>query len=101
MIAKLADGAVADRLARLNALTEVSWCLRDGKLYKSFRFTDFAQAFGFMTAVALLAERQNHHPQWCNVYGRVEIHLSTHEACGVSERDFALAESIETLPGRG
>ncbi len=69
---------------------------RDG-IRKSYRFADFAHAFGFMARVALLAEKADHHPEWFNVYNRVEITLTTHEAKGLSERDVALARVIERL----
>jgi 4a-hydroxytetrahydrobiopterin dehydratase len=64
-------------------------------IVKSFRFKDFGQAFGFMTQVALAAERMDHHPEWSNVYNRVDILLSTHVAGGVTERDVALALAID------
>lgn len=64
---------------------------------RSFFFQDFSQAFGFMTRVALLAERMNHHPEWFNVYDRVDITLSTHECGGLSGRDVDLAEAIGLL----
>ncbi len=73
------------------------WELKAGKLYRHCRFTDFVDAFGFMARVALLAERMNHHPEWSNVYNRVEIELTTHDAGGISERDFALATQIDAL----
>lgn len=75
------------------------WRLRsDGlALERSFRFGDFSAAFGFMTRVALLAERADHHPEWSNVYNRVEIALTTHDAGGLSERDVAMARGIEAL----
>jgi 4a-hydroxytetrahydrobiopterin dehydratase len=73
------------------------WNLREGKLYRKFVFTNFIEAFGFMSRVALLAETMNHHPEWSNIYGSVEIFLTTHDAGGISKRDFQLAESIDAL----
>lgn len=64
----------------------------------TFVFADFVEAFGFMSQVALLAERMNHHPDWRNVYNRVEISLTTHDARGLTERDFELAAAIDRLP---
>lgn len=80
--------------------TQISdWSLREGKLYRSIQFPDFATAFGFMTQIALIAEKMDHHPEWLNVYGRVDISLSTHEVGGISERDFALAARINAILG--
>ena len=73
------------------------WCLKNEKLYREFSFENFVQAFGFMTSVALLAESMNHHPEWFNVYNKVEIYLTTHDAGGVSEKDFALIKGIERI----
>ena len=67
------------------------------KLYKEFKFVDFVAAFGFMTQVAMLAERANHHPEWFNVYNKVRISLTTHDADGISKRDFELAQEISKL----
>jgi 4a-hydroxytetrahydrobiopterin dehydratase len=64
---------------------------------RTFAFPDFIAAFGFMTRVALLAERANHHPEWSNVYGRVKIVLTTHDVDGLSERDLRLAAEIDAL----
>lgn len=64
---------------------------------KAFKFSDFNAAFGFMTRVALAAEKADHHPEWFNVYNRVEITLTTHDAGGLSERDVALARRIERI----
>lgn len=71
-----------------------------GAICRTFRFADFGQAFGFMTQVALAAERADHHPEWSNVYDRVEIALTTHDAGGVSERDVALARRIDAAYAR-
>ncbi len=92
-IQKLTPEDIHSRLPKL-----AGWELRDGKLHRDFRFDDFVAAFGFMSSVALLAERANHHPEWSNVYNRVSIDLTTHDAGGLSERDFALAEAIDLLP---
>lgn len=73
------------------------WSLHQDKLYRQFMFENFIEAFGFMSQVALLAEAMNHHPEWTNVYNRVNIHLTTHDAGGVSERDFTLAGQINSL----
>jgi len=64
---------------------------------REFRFADFSEAFGFMARVALLAEKLDHHPEWFNVYNRVEIELTTHDAGGLSARDVALARAIDAL----
>ncbi len=73
------------------------WTLDGQKLYRKFVFEDFTRAFGFMTQVALLAEAMNHHPEWSNVWNRVEIHLTTHDAGGLSDLDFRLAGRIDSL----
>jgi 4a-hydroxytetrahydrobiopterin dehydratase len=78
------------------------WALAEDKksISQKFKFKDFAAAWSFMTHVALLAEKADHHPEWSNVYNKVEIVLNTHEAGGVTERDIALAEAIGGI-GRG
>lgn len=71
---------------------------KDQKLQATFKFKDFMEAFGFMTEVAFHAEKQNHHPNWSNVYNTVEIHLTTHDAGNtVTEKDQKLAKTIETI----
>lgn len=70
---------------------------RGGQLQRSLVFADFVQAFGFMAQVALLAERMNHHPEWRNVYNRVDISLTTHDAGGLSSLDLALAQAIDRV----
>jgi 4a-hydroxytetrahydrobiopterin dehydratase len=76
-----------------------AWRLQDGKLALSLQFQDFSMAWGFMSRVALLAEQQQHHPEWLNVYNRVEIALVTHDAGGLTKKDFNLADSINGLLG--
>jgi len=86
--------------ARAALLEELSgWVAVEGRdaLRKSFKFNSFNQAWGFMTRVALAAEAQNHHPEWSNVYNRVEIVLTTHECGGLSQRDAKLARSIDAF----
>lgn len=75
------------------------WTLGDGKLRREIRFRDFSEAFGFMTRVALVAERMDHHPDWSNVWNRVAIELTTHDVGGVTELDVALARAIDALAG--
>ncbi len=82
---------------RLEAHTE--WALQGTKLYRRLVFEDFVHAFGFMTQIAIIAEKIDHHPEWANVYRTVDIYLTTHEAGGVSERDFELLAKIEHLIG--
>ena len=80
-------------------VTLPEWRPMDGRdaIRREFRFRDFNEAWGFMARVALLAETQDHHPEWSNVWNRVEIVLSTHDAGGLSERDVTLARAIDAL----
>jgi len=74
------------------------WKEENNKLTRSFTFADFSEAFGFMARVALLADRMDHHPEWSNVYNKVDIHLSTHDAGDVvTDKDRALAGAIDKL----
>ena len=73
------------------------WTLEGDKLWRRFVFVDFSEAFGFMSRVALAAEAMNHHPEWSNVWNRVEIALTTHDAGGLSKLDFELAGRINRL----
>lgn len=73
------------------------WSLKNGKLHREFQFADFVTAFGFMTEVAIKAECRNHHPEWFNVYRKVVVDLTTHEAGGVSSRDFELAKVMDEI----
>jgi 4a-hydroxytetrahydrobiopterin dehydratase len=97
MISQYGNDEIEKMLSELNAELPDPWEIRDGKLHKQFKFSNFIDAFGFMTRVALHAEKLDHHPAWSNVYNRVEIDLITHEAGGISARDFELAEIIEQL----
>lgn len=76
----------------------MAWIEQNNELYQSFEFKDFSEAFAFMTRVALLAEKQNHHPRWSNVWNRVEIQLNTHDAGNtVTDKDRKLAAAIDKL----
>ena len=81
------------------AETLPEWRMAEGRdaIRRAFRFRDFSEAWGFMSRVALLAEAQDHHPEWSNVWNRVEIVLSTHDAGGLSARDIRLAQAIDAL----
>ena len=94
MIAKLNDDERTRMFEELNG-----WSLQNDRdaIQKSFRFKNFQEAFAFMTRVALLAEKQDHHPEWFNVYNRVDITLATHDVDGLSERDARLATSIDAI----
>lgn len=94
MIARLDDGERKAALAQLPEWTPVQD--PDG-ICRLFSFPDFNAAFGFMTRVALLAEKADHHPEWSNVYNRVTITLTTHDAKGLSRRDIDLALAIDAL----
>ena len=93
-IAKLEPDEIARRLTSL-----AGWTVVEGKLHREFRFADFVAAFGFMTRAALVAERMNHHPEWFNVWNTVRVDLTTHDASGISERDFELAAAMDRLAG--
>ena len=78
------------------------WTSVDGRdaIAKQFRFADFNAAFAFMTSVALHAEKHDHHPEWFNVYNRVEVTLATHDAGGVTQKDLALARFMDEMAGK-
>ncbi len=84
------------------ALKQLSgWSAKDGRdaIVKTFKFKDFNAAFGFMTRVALLADKLDHHPEWFNVYNRVDVLLATHDADGVTELDMTLAKFMDEAAG--
>jgi 4a-hydroxytetrahydrobiopterin dehydratase len=94
MVARLTGDERARLLGELQGWREAEG--RDA-IEKSFTFPDFNAAFGFMSRVALMAEKMDHHPEWSNVYNRVEVTLSTHDAGGLSGRDITLAKFIDGL----
>lgn len=94
MVEKLGE---TDRAKLAGDLPE--WTLDGEYLKRSFRFADFVEAFGFMARVALLAQSQDHHPEWSNVWNKVDIALTTHDADGLSARDAKLAKAIDALLG--
>ncbi len=91
-LTKLSSNEINSRLTELSG-----WDFQDGKLHRDFKFSDFVEAFGFMSRVALLAEAAGHHPEWFNVYNTVKIDLATHDVNGVSQADFDLAIKINRL----
>lgn len=94
MVARLTDGMRDEALASLPEWTHDAE--RDG-IRRRFTFKDFNEAFGFMTRVALMADKADHHPEWSNVWNRVDILLTTHDAGGLSTRDIHLAKAIDAL----
>ena len=92
--ALLSDAEIQSLLAKL-----AGWQVNGNKLRRELRFPDFSAAFGFMTRLALAAEKLDHHPEWSNVYNRVTIELSTHDAGGLTVLDFELARSANSLLG--
>jgi 4a-hydroxytetrahydrobiopterin dehydratase len=90
MIARLTDAEIAAALPAIPG-----WARNGDGIERQYRFADFVTAFGFMARVALLAEKADHHPEWSNVYNKVDIRLTTHDAGGLSARDFALARAID------
>jgi 4a-hydroxytetrahydrobiopterin dehydratase len=96
MSGKLEGAARADALASLKGWAETPG--RDA-IRRVFTFGDFVAAFGFMTRVALIAERMDHHPEWSNVYRTVDVTLTTHDAGGLTQKDVALAQAMDRLAG--
>jgi 4a-hydroxytetrahydrobiopterin dehydratase len=91
---RLSDAEIQTRLASLSG-----WTFAAGKLRREFRFADFSEAFGFMARTALAAEKMDHHPDWSNVWNRVTVELSTHDAGGLTTLDFELAGAMDRLVG--
>ena len=91
-ITKVTEAEIQDLIAELGA-----WTVENGKLHREYKFRNFVQAFGFMTQVALLAERAAHHPEWSNVYNKVMVDLTTHDAGGITQKDLDLARQMEQV----
>jgi 4a-hydroxytetrahydrobiopterin dehydratase len=89
---KLSEKEIQQEVEKLDG-----WKVVGGKVNKTFEFEDFVQAFGFMTRVAMEAEKMNHHPEWFNVYNRVRIDLVTHDVSGISNYDIKLAKTIDRV----
>ncbi len=89
----------AERAEALDALPDWDYVEARDAITRTLVFADFAEAFGFMARVALMAEKADHHPEWSNVYNRVEILLTTHDAGGLSHRDVELATAIDVIVG--
>jgi 4a-hydroxytetrahydrobiopterin dehydratase len=93
-IAKLSDAARVSARARIPAWSDVVG--RDA-IHRSFKFADFNTAFGFMTRAALVAEKLDHHPEWFNVWNRVDVTMTTHDAGGLTDLDIQLAEAMDKI----
>jgi len=96
MAEKLTGDARKSALSSIPGWTEV---MERDAIFRKFEFRNFNEAFGFMTRVALLAEKRDHHPEWFNVYRTVEVTLCTHDAGGLTEKDIALAQAMDKLVG--
>ena len=94
MVERLTGDALHGAVADLDG-----WDLRrdDLAIVRRFTFADFSEAFAFMTRVAMIAEKADHHPEWCNVWNRVDMTLTTHDAGGVSPRDIAMAKAVAAI----
>lgn len=92
MAKKMTDAEIAAAVAGI-----APWSVLNGKLHREYKFADFVHAFGFMATSAIAIERMNHHPEWSNVYNRVTVDLSTHDAGGITQKDFDLAALLEGL----
>jgi 4a-hydroxytetrahydrobiopterin dehydratase len=91
-LVKLSDEQIKNELANLPG-----WSVSSGKLHKDFVFKDFIEAFGFMSTAALHIEKMNHHPEWFNVYNKIKVDLTTHDAGGITQNDVNLARILNSL----
>ena len=94
---KLSSLEQQERLIALNKVTQIPWAIEHSKLHKKFIFKNFVEAFGFMSQVAIHAQKMNHHPEWRNVYKELEVDLVTHHSDGITTLDFELAEKMEDI----
>jgi 4a-hydroxytetrahydrobiopterin dehydratase len=92
MTTKLSESEIRSSLHSLSG-----WTVLNGKLHREYKFADFIHAFGFMTSAALAAEAMGHHPEWLNVYNKLTVDLTTHDAGGISAKDFELAGKLNAL----
>ncbi len=92
---KLTDSEISAALAGL-----AGWSVKDAKLHREYKFADFPHAFGFMATAAPAIEKMNHHPEWFNVYSKVVVDLTTHDAGGITQRDIDLAKLLEGIAGK-
>jgi len=90
---KLNEKEIQDRMKDIDSV----WLLNGKFIHREILFKDFIQAFSFMTSVAIIAEKSNHHPNWKNVYNKVDIDLNTHDADGLTDKDFRLAREIDQI----
>jgi 4a-hydroxytetrahydrobiopterin dehydratase len=89
---RLSESDIGEELKKLTG-----WNVKDDKLHKEFQFDNFNQAFGFMTRAAMEIEKMNHHPEWFNVYNRITVDLTTHEAGGITNNDVSLTRILNSL----
>ena len=92
---KLSEAEIESALKQLPG-----WSLAQGKLHREFKFPDFVHAFGFMATAAIAIENRNHHPEWFNVYNRVVVDLTTHDASGITTKDVELAKLLDDLSSK-
>lgn len=92
---KMTDAEITTALPKLSG-----WTLKDGKLHREYKFPDFQRAMNFMQSAVAGIEKMNHHPEWANVYNRVTVDLNTHDAGGITAKDFELGELLEALSKR-
>ena len=89
---RLSETEITEELKKIEG-----WAIKDNKLHKEFQFNSFNQAFGFMTRAAMEIEKMNHHPEWFNVYNRITVDLTTHDAGGITNNDINLARILNSL----